>query len=103
MSKEIIVRRQAKYFGLKRYYTGKTCKNGHIDERYTSDSRCVTCVKETHLANYDKNKERMIERTRRWQMDNHEQYLENQRRHYRKKNPYKPWDKGYYRSRTDES
>lgn len=29
--------------GLPRYFTGKPCKNGHIDERFVSDHGCVTC------------------------------------------------------------
>jgi len=40
---EIISRKEAKSQGLKRYFTGKPCKRGHICERYLSN-RCIECV-----------------------------------------------------------
>lgn len=40
---KIILRKDAKVEGLKRYYTGKPCKHGHIDERTVSSGRCVEC------------------------------------------------------------
>lgn len=45
----IISRAEAKQLGLKRYFTGKPCKHGHIAERYTVDSKCLTCVKESNV------------------------------------------------------
>lgn len=39
----IIRRRVALKAGLKRYYTGKPCKHGHIDERFVSSRKCLTC------------------------------------------------------------
>lgn len=33
----------ASALGLKRYSTGKACKNGHLAERLVSDGRCVEC------------------------------------------------------------
>lgn len=40
----IITRAQAKAQGLKRYYTGKTCRAGHIAERYVATASCVACA-----------------------------------------------------------
>ena len=34
---------EAKQAGLKRYFTGKICKNGHIAPRRTHDGRCTEC------------------------------------------------------------
>lgn len=34
---------QAKEENLKRYFTGKPCKNGHISERQLSDRQCIAC------------------------------------------------------------
>jgi hypothetical protein len=31
--------------GVKRYFTGKSCVNGHISERYAAGRGCVTCIK----------------------------------------------------------
>ena len=42
---KIISRKDAKAQGLKRYYTGKTCKRGHVAERQTSDGSCFECHK----------------------------------------------------------
>jgi len=42
MADKIISRAQAKAQGLKRYFTGKPCKWGHIVERFV-DGNCVQC------------------------------------------------------------
>ena len=43
MATEIISRKDARAQGLRRYFTGKPCKNGHLDERFVSDATCRTC------------------------------------------------------------
>jgi hypothetical protein len=43
--KEIISKGEARARGLKRYYTGKPCPQGHIDERMVSGGGCRTCQK----------------------------------------------------------
>lgn len=40
----IITRAQAKAQGLKRYHTGKTCRAGHMAERYVATASCVDCA-----------------------------------------------------------
>lgn len=42
---EIISRKDALAKGLKRYFTGKPCKRGHISERKASDKSCCECNK----------------------------------------------------------
>ncbi len=59
---EIISRKDAKVLGLKRYYTGKACPNGHMAERYVSGSGCSSCVKER--SKHSKNKKSFKEYTR---------------------------------------
>lgn len=39
----MILRRDAKAAGLKRYFTGVACKNGHTGERRVSDGMCLAC------------------------------------------------------------
>lgn len=34
---------KARELGLKRYFTAKPCRHGHIAERFTSDRHCVQC------------------------------------------------------------
>ena len=42
-----ITREQALSSGLKFYYTGKVCKNGHDTHRFTHNRQCRLCLK-TH-------------------------------------------------------
>ncbi|MBT2771330.1 hypothetical protein J7J47_03680 [Halomonas sp. ISL-60] len=42
----IITKKEAKAQGLKRYYTGKPCKRGHVAERLVNNRSCVECDKE---------------------------------------------------------
>jgi hypothetical protein len=34
---------EAKKLGNKRYFTGKSCKHGHVAERFTCNRECVEC------------------------------------------------------------
>jgi len=43
---ELISRKEALSKGLKKFFTGKKCKNGHISEQYTKSWKCVQCEKE---------------------------------------------------------
>jgi hypothetical protein len=40
---QIISRAEAKAKGLKRYFTGKPCKHGHVAEREVFNATCVEC------------------------------------------------------------
>lgn len=40
---EIITRKQAKYLGLHRYYSGNPCVHGHTSERFVSSGYCTEC------------------------------------------------------------
>lgn len=42
-SQEIIGRADALARGLKRYFTGKSCKHGHVAERYVNGWECIAC------------------------------------------------------------
>jgi hypothetical protein len=46
MSPLIITRHDAMMHGLPRYFTGQTCRRGHIAERRTDNSDCAECVRE---------------------------------------------------------
>lgn len=39
----IVSRRDAKAAGLKRFMTGRACRNGHVAERYVASGVCVEC------------------------------------------------------------
>lgn len=42
----LISREEAKELGLPRFFTGRTCKYGHLAERYTVNKDCVKCAAE---------------------------------------------------------
>ena len=54
---KIISKKDAKTQGLKRYFTGKPCKYGHVAERYVGSGKCIECDAEYYQAN----KERIAE------------------------------------------
>lgn len=43
---KIVSREEAKAAGLKRYFTGETCKHGHIADRLVSNKGCMACAYE---------------------------------------------------------
>lgn len=56
---EIIRRNEAIAQGLRKYYTGVECRQGHFAQRYTTTSSCVECVKKARkvsLAELNNNK-----------------------------------------------
>lgn len=46
MTFTLITRKEARRQGLKHYFTGKPCRNGHLDARLTSSRACCTCSRE---------------------------------------------------------
>jgi len=40
----IVSREEAKSNGLRRFFTGDPCKNGHVAERYTKTGHCTECL-----------------------------------------------------------
>ena len=97
---QIISRKVAKSQGLKKYFTGKPCKRGHVVERHVSDKSCCQCrsdkSKQWHLDNkeyhdeinrlwYWANRERHLKNNRRWREENRAKYLARIKR-YREEN-----------------
>lgn len=57
---QVISRSEAKAAGLKRYFTGKACKHGHVSERDALKGACLQCKTDwTH-----KNKEKISQRNK---------------------------------------
>jgi 5-methylcytosine-specific restriction endonuclease McrA len=52
----IISRKEAMALGLRRYFTGKPCKNGHVSERRMPGT-CIECFELFHRLNPHKTKE----------------------------------------------
>jgi len=82
----IITRDEARERGLKRFFTGKLCRNGHVAERYVSDGKCVECKREADRRHYAAHREEVREQQRQWRAANADYDRERCRR-WRKANP----------------
>lgn len=96
---DLISREEARALGLKRYYTGIECGNGHNDQRLVSNSNCVECGREHRRKNLEayrkatnEHRKRNIEEYRRrnrerkkaYKAANRDKVLESQRKNYHK-------------------
>lgn len=55
-----MTRAEAKAAGVKRYFTGKPCKHGHVAERLVSSFECLDCSRANCAADYEKYRERVL-------------------------------------------
>ena len=62
-----ISREQAKEQGLKHFFTGKPCKNGHVSVRYVSTKQCKACVYAHTAAKSPEEQERLRLLRRQWE------------------------------------
>lgn len=78
-----ISRSEAKARGLKRYFSGKPCKRGHVAERFTLSYQCVECNRESgrawEKANPETVRAEARERERRWRKANPDEAKEKSR------------------------
>lgn len=89
---KIISLADARTVGLKRYFTGKPCKRGHLSERFTANQRCIECA--------DIGKR---ERDARWREANREKLRESYRRdYYENYNKRRESRKAYYRANREK-
>ena len=66
--------------GLNKYFTGRKCKNGHISERYTSNSWCVRCLREKEFTSEEREKKRKS--SIKYRSENRDKVLKMQRDYY---------------------
>lgn len=64
----IVKRVDAVKLGLKRYFTGKPCKNGHINERVTKKCDCISCISDMNKRQFNKgnNREKSRVKSKEW-------------------------------------
>ena len=72
-------RAEAKAVGSTHYFTGKTCRNGHVEIRNTSTGRCLACDRDKALKERTENPERLAERRKKYRMENIEEERERER------------------------
>lgn len=76
----IISKEQALTLGLKRYFTGIPCKNGHISERFSHRKNkpsgpCIKCCREQCNRDYGKNRERRCKEHFKFRRTNQASYM----------------------------
>lgn len=89
MADRIISRLDAKAQGLKRFFTGEPCKNGHIAERGVSQGTCVECVLERGRRWQKLNPEKVRENDRKWKAANRDLMLARLRKRKTEPGPYR--------------
>ncbi|HHZ70443.1 MAG TPA: hypothetical protein EYN67_05105 [Flavobacteriales bacterium] len=67
--KEVILRSLATDKGLKNYFTGVPCVNGHISERDTKHCYCIECNRIKAAKQYKEDPEKCKEATRKRHLD----------------------------------
>lgn len=98
MATEIISRSFAREQGLKRYFTGDSCRNGHLAERYVCDTRCVEC----ELEQKRKRRADHPEWFREYYTANAERKnLQRRQRHTDKPERLREWAREYYASHRE--
>lgn len=77
----IVSRAEARASGSTLYFTGKPCKFGHIDQRWTCSSRCKACQAFSSRNHYEQNKQKYRETGKQsaklWYKENREVILKN--------------------------
>jgi hypothetical protein len=76
-------RKEAKEQGLTKYFTGKPCKKGHLDRRYTASYTCVVCAREKQAQWQRDNKDKWARRMRQYRRDKGDEFNAMMRRYYR--------------------
>lgn len=110
MTIQVILLKDAISQGLKRYFTGKPCKRGHVCERFVWNSGCVDCdrlvrnkIEKTY---YAKHREKLLEKKKPYQKDyrnKNRDKINNQKcDHYSKnKKQIRERQKNYYLNNKD--
>lgn len=79
---EITTRADAMAAGLKRYFTGKPCKNGHVAERLVSNATCLRCAVVIQGGCYRRNPSAQKARADRWLATNYDLHMARSKANY---------------------
>jgi hypothetical protein len=95
--REIISREEALARGLRMYFTGKPCVQGHIAERYTKSHNCRECSRERN----NQPEHRLA--VKRWRAKNPDKFKAIQRRRwYKNAEKYRATRERYYAEHREE-
>jgi 5-methylcytosine-specific restriction endonuclease McrA len=81
----IISRKEARERGLKRYFTGKPCKHGHLVQRYIGTGHCIACDNASCSKGQKKHRAVRTKSQRQWRIRNRARHNATIRQ--RRKNP----------------
>ena len=106
LNKEIVKRSVALGLGLKHYYTGKPCPQGHLDFRRTISSSCVACSRDIAKRQREKHPEKTKEWWSKWYAKNNALVRLRRREDYNE-NPeyaraYRIAHREYYKERSKQ-
>lgn len=85
---DILTKAEATRLGLKKYFTGKPCKQGHIAERYVLKSTCTECLIESRAKRIDA----IREHNRKAYHSMSEEKKQSERKRLREYNRKRYWD-----------
>lgn len=78
----LLSRVDAVRLGVKRYFTGKPCKSGHISQRKVHNRHCAQCANEEAVATRPTEPVRVRERDAAWRRANPERLAANGKRYF---------------------
>lgn len=67
---DVIKRKVALAAGLMHYFTGKPCKNGHLEKRITTSGTCLGCARARAAKLYAENPQKFSDASKKWREKN---------------------------------
>lgn len=100
---EIMSRAKAQRLEIPFFFTGKPCKNGHVDKRNTKFGYCYTCHYDQMAKYQEKNKETLRLAAKEYREKNKDYYSEYSKKHYEDNaEKYNKASREYYANNTDK-
>ena len=99
---KIITRKEAIAHGLKRYFTGKPCKHGHVADRYSSTGHCECCAKDGASSRYQSNMASLREASRVYRKENKDKLSNYHKRYYEENKEKIAVDRSNYQQENKE-
>ena len=88
--RKVLQRKEAKALGLVRYFNGKPCSQGHVDERQTSSGGCIPCLTARQSTSEAKAKKRAWEKENREKLNAQHRDVKRRKAENKKKYRSKP-------------
>lgn len=73
----VVTRKEARTRGLKRYFTGKPCKHGHVAERWVANTGCTVCLLAANPKKRPRNSDKKKAYDAQWYAANRQKVLAN--------------------------